>query len=65
MWLHRKKGSVKSEESLDFTRLVNFWTATTGTDASMINTSTFKITNSNATGATLTLNSQLQRVTML
>ena len=56
MWLHRKKGSVKSEESLDFTRLVNFWTATTGTDASMINTSTFKITNSNATGATLTLN---------
>ena len=56
MWLHRKKGSVKSEESLDFTRLVNFWTATTGTNASMINTSTFKITNSNATGATLTLN---------
>ena len=55
MWLHRKKGSVKSEESLDFTRLVNSWTATTGTDASMINTSTFKITNSNATGATLTL----------
>ncbi len=56
MWLHRKKGSVKSEESLDFTRLVDFWTATTGTNASMINTSTFKITNSNATGATLTLN---------
>ena len=56
MWLHRKKGSVKSEESLDFTRLVNFWTATTGTNASMINTSTFKITNSKATGATLTLN---------
>jgi len=56
MWLHRKKGSVKSEESLDFTRLVNFWTATTGTNASMVNTSTFKITNSNATGATLTLN---------
>ena len=56
MWLHRKKGSVKSEESLDFTRLVNFWTATNGTNASMINTSTFKITNSNATGATLTLN---------
>ena len=55
MWLHRKKGSVKSEESLDFTRLVNFWTATTGTNASMINTSTFKITNSNATGAILTI----------
>ena len=57
MWLHRKKGDVESGTGASFVNSINGWTPAVGEKSSMINNSTFRITDSsNSQFLTLILN---------
>ena len=45
MWLHRKKGAVESGSGSQYVNTVNGWSAATGNKSEMVNSTTFKITN--------------------